>query len=69
MMKVPSGHAKRIREAVAQERVRKAAPALLEALEEIIGDYETPENYGVKIMVSKKTMEKAKSAIKQARGE
>lgn len=32
-MKAPIGHAKRMRDAQKQERIRKAAPALLEALE------------------------------------
>lgn len=32
-MRGPIGHAKRMREAQKQERIRKAAPALLEALE------------------------------------
>lgn len=39
-MKAPIGHAKRMREAQKQERIRKAAPALLEALQELSSAYE-----------------------------
>jgi hypothetical protein len=42
---------------------------LLEALEEIVGDYDLPENYAVKIYLSKEIMEKARAAIEAAKGE
>lgn len=72
-MKAPIGHAKRMREAKKQERIRKSAPALLEALESarsfIFRHAQTDCNTGE--LICKKTeaeLIKIDAAIAAARG-
>lgn len=71
-MKAPIGHAKRMREAQKQERIRKAAHALLDALEEFTEMYCQMINSGDCgnwDPESDKEVIKARAAIAAARGD
>jgi hypothetical protein len=57
-----------LREQIAGETLKKAAPQLLEALESLFGSHTMAENYDVKIYATKEQIAKAKAAIAAAKG-
>jgi len=67
-MKAPIGQQKRMREAIKQEQLRDAAPALLDALEEarMYVDMASESCYDP---VANKLLEKIDAAIAAAKGE
>ena len=68
-MKAPIGQQRRVREAIKQEQLRKAAPALLEALEEITMYCLSMREHGHLGSGCLPYAEKAKAAIAAAKGE
>jgi len=68
-MKAPIGQQRRVREAIKQEQLRKAAPAMLEALEALSRDYEKlSDNQGLNPNATT-VYRNARAAIAAAKGE